>query len=121
MNVNAVLMTQEQFDHFRDELKKEIMEELNVSSQSQGIYSDQWIAIRQSLENKMRSSYNDGCGQWYSNQNGLYAAFRLAFKKSKVANLRHADQNNLAEFYKDLMELIDKYRALLEEDSDDES
>lgn len=113
MDANAIVFTPEQFEQMKAALKEEILAEIpNYERQiTKGVYSPKWIAIREQLEAKLCSDFNNGCGHWYQNQQGLYAAFRLAFKKERVHDFRFVDQEKLESFYIELMGLIEKYRG----------
>lgn len=116
MNPNAIVLTPEQFEQLKESLTNSVRTDLMQEfSQKQSpyvrrLYTPEWIGIREDLERKLRSDYNDGCGQWYQNQQGIYAAFKLAFRKERVTDFHHIEENRLTNFYSELMNLIDKYR-----------
>lgn len=116
MNPNAIVLTPEQFEQLKESLTESVRTDLiqefsqKQALYSKGIYTPEWIGIREDLEKKLRSDYNDGCGQRYQNQQGLYAAFRLAFRKDRASNFRNIEPNRLSKFYSELMALINKYR-----------
>ncbi len=98
---------QEEYNKFIDQLKKDILTDIKPTP----AYSAGWIAVREDLEKRLRGEFNFGCGQWYQNQNGLYAAFRLAFQKDTIKDLRHIEDSKIQEFYDELIGLIEKWRA----------
>lgn len=112
MNANAIVMTPEQLEEFKRNVKAEVIHELSKTGVpiNRGIYTPEWISIRDELEEKLRGDYNDGCGHWYQNQQGLYAAFRLAFRRDSVKSLRSVKNGKLSDFHRELFELINKYR-----------
>jgi hypothetical protein len=112
MNPNAIVLSPEQYEQMRQSLKAELIQEMESYRvpTTRNVYSTEWILIREGLENLLKSDYNNGCGHWYQNQQGLYAAFRLAFKKDRVTNFRFIEPDRLSSFYTELMHLINKYR-----------
>lgn len=113
MDANAIVLTPDQFEQMKAALKEEILAEIPSYERqtTKGVYSPKWIAIREQLEAKLCSDFNNGCGHWYQNQQGLYAAFRLAFQKERVHEFRFVDQEKLESFYIELIGLIEKYRG----------
>ncbi|GIP55903.1 hypothetical protein [Paenibacillus vini] len=113
MEANAIVLTQEQYEQMRESLKAELMNELEKlqPSTTRGIYTPEWIGVREDLESLLQSDYNNGCGHWYQNQQGLYAAFRLAFRKERASHFRFIEQGRMRNFYSELMALINKYRS----------
>lgn len=105
---------QEEYNRFIEQVKKDVLNDVK----SVPAYSASWIKIREDLEKKLRGEFNYGCGQWYQNQMGLYAMFRLAFQKESIKNLRYVDGDSLTEFYKEIIELIEKWREKGEKENE---
>lgn len=112
MHPNAIVMTPEQLAALAKDIKADVMRELSKQETPyyQGAYSPEWLGIREEIQMKLQGDYNNGCGHWYQNQTGLYAAFRLAFRKEGIKNLRSVEGGKLRNFYTELFELIDRYR-----------
>ncbi|MFU1797647.1 hypothetical protein ACM1RC_27535 [Paenibacillus azoreducens] len=121
MNANAIVMTPEQFEEMKRNLKNELIHELSKAAppiQHERAYSAEWISVRDEIEHKLRGDYNAGCGQWYANQTGLYAAFRLAFRQDSIKSLRKVEHGRLMKFHNELFGLIDKYREGREDEDE---
>lgn len=114
MEANAIVLSPEQFVQLKESIKKDLMSDLvkNTPTYTRGIYSAEWVGIRDDIQARLQGDLGTGCGHWYQNQQGLYSAFRLAFQKDRVPEFRSIDQKKLGEFYNELMQLIYKYRGL---------
>ena len=110
MNPNAIVLTPEQFEQLQENIKSDLLAQLESQHKPKRMYCTEWIKVRTDLEEVLRGDYNDGCGQWYMNQQGIYAAFRLAFQKERVQYLNGVKEGRLTNFYTELMALINKYR-----------
>lgn len=97
---------QEEYNQFIEQVKKDILNDVKPTP----AYSASWIQVREDLEKKLRGEFNYGCGQWYQNQMGIYAMFRLAFQKDGIKGMRYVDGESLQEFYKEVIGLIEKWR-----------
>lgn len=95
-----------QYESFIQSIKDEVVKEI----QPQRVYSRDWINVSQMMDEKLRGSYSDGCGQWHTNKQGLHSFFKLAFQKESVKDLKDVDGERLYSLYNDLFSLIDKYR-----------
>lgn len=95
-----------QYEAFLAKVKADVLKEM----ENKRTYSSNWITVRDQIEGKMKGDYNYGCGNWYNNQQGLYATFRLAFQVSRIADLTSVDGKKIQSFHDELFALIDKYR-----------
>lgn|SRR5699024_1152015 len=102
---------EEQYNNFIQSIKDEVIKDMGTQPHPR--IPKNWVNIREQMEDRFRSdnySYADNCGWWHTQMQALYAAFRLAFQKPSVAELRHVDGERLQNFHDELFELIDKYR-----------
>lgn len=113
MNQNSIQLTPEQLAELTENIKKSVLVEISKLpvAQTERKYSDGWVATRSKLERLFRNGYANGCGFWHQTMTGLYSAFRLAFRKEKIMDLRFVDDEKVMRFADDLIALIDKYRA----------
>lgn len=113
MDQTSIQLTPEQLAELTENIKKSVLVEISKLpvAQTDRVYSNGWVAARSKLENLFREGYANGCGYWYQTMTGLYAAFRLAFRKEKIMDLRFVGDEKVMRFADDLIALIDKYRA----------
>ncbi|MFJ7407154.1 MULTISPECIES: hypothetical protein [unclassified Lysinibacillus] len=97
---------EKQYEIFLAKVKEDVLKEM----ENKRNYSSNWTTVRDQIEGKMRGEYNDGCGNWYNNQQGLYSTFRLAFQVSRIGELSSVDGKQIQNFHDELFALIDKYR-----------
>lgn len=98
---------EQQYEAFLAKVKADVLKEM----ENKCTYLSNWTVVREQIERKMRGDYNDGCGHWYNNQQGLYATFRLAFQVKRIAELTSVDGKKIQDFHDELFALIDKYRG----------
>lgn len=97
---------EDQYKKFITSIKDEVIEEIKPEP----AYHPSWSSIRDSMEERFRNGYNDGCGHWHNNQQSMYAVFRLAFQQPTIKDLKYVDGERIKSLHDELFQLIDKYR-----------
>ncbi|MYL44628.1 hypothetical protein GLV94_03135 [Virgibacillus halodenitrificans] len=95
-----------QYQNFIQSIKNEVLQEIKPKP----AYHPSWSAIRDSMEERFRGDYNNGCGHWSNNQQSMYAVFRLAFQQPTIKDLKNVDGERIKALHDELFHLIDKYR-----------
>lgn len=96
----------------KEQVKIEVREEVLNEIKGRIHRSKGWELVRNQIEERMRGDFNNGCGHWYNNQQGLYAAFRLAFQVQRIQELAQKDDDLIKKFHDELFALINKYREV---------
>lgn len=97
---------EQQYQSFIQSIKDDVIKEIKP----QPDYHPSWASVRERLEERFRSDYNDGCGHWHNNQQAMYAVFRLAFQQPTIKDLKNVDGERIESLHDELFRLIDKYR-----------
>jgi len=105
-NFSINFSDEEQYKKFIQSIKDEVVQEI----QPRTVYNPSWITVRQDMESRFRSDYNDNCGHWHNNQQSMYTIFRLAFQKRSIKDLDDVDGTKIKSLHDELFQLIDKYR-----------
>ncbi|MFU0790702.1 MAG: DUF1140 domain-containing protein [Virgibacillus proomii] len=105
-DVTLKFANQEEYKKFIQNIKNDVIQELKPEP----TYNPSWPAIRDSIESRFRNGYGEGCGHHYTNQQSLYAVFRLAFQQPTIKDLKNVDGERIKALHDDLFNLIDKYR-----------
>lgn len=101
----------QQYKAFLKDLREQVREDVLNELKGRIPQSKGWTTVRSQIEEKMRGDFNNGCGHWYNNQQGLYAAFRLAFNVARIQELAQKDDEQIQRFHDELFTLIEKYRG----------
>ncbi|MGE6516672.1 hypothetical protein [Lysinibacillus sphaericus] len=101
----------QQYKAFLKDVKDQVREEVLNDLKGRIPQSKGWTTVRGQIEKKMRGEFNNGCGHWYNNQQGLYATFRLAFNVARIQELAKKEDEQIQNFHDELFSLIEKYRG----------
>lgn len=105
-NIVLKFANDEQYEEFIEKIKQDVLKGI----QPERKYSESWASVRDQMTDRFRKEYGDKHGQWHMTMTGLYGAFRIAFNRATIAELRYDDGERVQNFHDELFALIDRYR-----------